>query len=151
NSHAMDQDRDSIPGEAIQDRYSATTSYFLGYRASATPVAAIDLVPGAAGVFSILDGVDEGGAAVNLGSNKFNFSGTTYPGASSLFASSDGMLTFGSAYANFLNTDLTTNPIQAAIVPLWQYWTTAADANDQVLGKFEDTTGDGVADRLIIE
>ena len=37
NGHAMDQDRDGIPGEATQDRYTATTSYFLGYDASAAP------------------------------------------------------------------------------------------------------------------
>src|SRR5262249_10410414 len=31
NGQAMDQDRDGVPGEATQDRYTATTSYFLGY------------------------------------------------------------------------------------------------------------------------
>src|SRR5262249_34446068 len=42
-------------------------------------------------------------------------------------------------------------PSQATIAPLWQNWTTSDDADDQVLGQFQDTTGDGIADRLIIE
>src|SRR5262249_1132773 len=75
NGHASDQDRAGIPGETTQDRYSAPPSYFLGYRASATALEAIDLEPGAAGVFTILDGVDDGATAVNLGTNKFNFFG----------------------------------------------------------------------------
>ena len=108
-------------------------------------------MPGAAGVFSILDGVDDGDAAVNLGSNSFNFFGTTYTGASTLFASTSGLITFGTGYSNIFNSDLTSSPSPATIAPMWQYWTTIADANDMVLGKFQDTTGDGVADRLIIE
>src|SRR5262249_11295035 len=94
---------------------------------------------------------DDDTAAVNLGSNTFNFFGITYTGASSLFASSNGLITFGSAEDTSGNTDLTFAPSQAAIAPLWDDWRTDLDLNDQVLGKFEDTTADGVADRLIIE
>src|SRR4029078_8014168 len=117
NGHAMDQDRDGIPGEATQDRDTARTTYFLGYTASATPLEAIDLVPGAPGVFSILDGVDDGAAAVNLGSNTFNFFGTTYTGASTLFASTSGLITFGTGYSDIFNSDLTSSPIPATIAP----------------------------------
>src|SRR5262249_4853490 len=133
------------------DRYTATTTYFPGYTASATPFEAIDLVPGAPGVFSILDGVDDGTAAINLGTNTFTFFTTTYTGASSLFASDNGLLTFGSPDANWLNSDLTSSPIPAAIAPLWQNWSTGVDTNDRNLRKFPDTTGDGISDRLIIE
>jgi extracellular elastinolytic metalloproteinase len=151
NGHAMDQDRDGISGEANQDRYAATTSYFPGYSASAVPFEAINLEPGAAGVFTILDGVDDGAAAVHLGSNAFNFIGTTYTGAASLFVSTNGLITFGSGEDEWLNTDLTTSPDQATIAVLWDNWTTAVNADDRVLGRFQDTDGDGVADRLIVE
>jgi Ca2+-binding RTX toxin-like protein len=151
NSRPMDQDRDGIPGEAVQDRYTATTTFSLGYTASAAPFEAIDLVPGTAGVFSILDGVDDDTAAVNLGGNTFTFYGVIYTGAASLFASPNGLLTLGAAYDNWLNSDLTTSPIPAVIAPLWENWSTALNANDRVLGKFQDITGDGIFDRLIIE
>src|SRR5262249_49604667 len=75
----------------------------------------------------------------------------TYTGAASLFVSSNGLLTFGSAYDSALDTDLTSKPSQPAIAPLWDDWRTDLNVNDQVLGKFQDTTGDGVPDRLIIE
>src|SRR5262249_31932143 len=121
------------------------------YAASAIPYEPINLQPGAAGVFSILDSTDDGTAVVDLGSNTFTFYGVTYTGASVLYASSNGLLTFGSADDSGGNTDLTTDPSQAAIAPLWDDWRTDQDANDQVLGEFQDTTGDGVPDRLIIE
>src|SRR5262249_19896851 len=127
------------------------SSGFWPYAAAAAAFQSIDLVPGAAGVFSVVDYVDDDTAAVNLGSNTFNFFGTPYTGASSLFASSNGLITFGSAEGTSGNTDLTFAPGQAAIAPLWDDWRTDLDLNDQVLGKFEDTTGDGVADRLILE
>jgi hypothetical protein len=112
------------------------------------PFEDLNLAPGAAGVFSILDDVNDGFAPVNLAGNTFNFYGTVYP---SLFVSSNGLITFGSGNSAATNTDLTTAPAQAAIAPLWDDWRTDLDANDQVLGKFEDTDGDGTADRLIVQ
>jgi hypothetical protein len=151
NGSAMDQDKDATPGESTQDLYTATLTYRLGYTASPTVLESIDLVAGATGVFSILDGVDDGTAAINLGSNTFNFYGQTYTGASSLYASDNGLLTFGAGDPNWLNSDLTSSPTPTAIAVLWQNWTTNVDANDRVLGKFQDINSDGINDRLIVE
>ncbi len=52
------------PGEAAQIRYTAPTACLPGYHASSTPYESIDLVPGSAGVFSILVGIDDGAVAV---------------------------------------------------------------------------------------
>src|SRR5262249_42750226 len=134
-------------GKAIRIERTALWPY------AASPPASepIDLVPGAAGVFSAVDSVDDDTAAIDLGPNTFNFYGTTYTGAASLFASSNGLITFGSDEGSSGNTDLTFAPGQAAIAPLWDDWRTDVDLNDQVLCKLEDTTGDSIADRLIIE
>ena len=43
------------------------------------------------------------------------------------------------------------DPFQATIAPLWDDWRTDQSADDSVLAKFEDTSGDGVPDRLIVE
>jgi hypothetical protein len=125
-----------------------------GYYASAYPFENLGLTPGATGVTTVLDGVNDGTAAINLGTDAFNFYGTAYTGASQLFVSDNGLITFGSGNASPANTDLTTSPSQAAIAPLWDDWTTAADSSangDQVLAQFQDTNGDGINDRLVIE
>src|SRR5262249_32300638 len=136
NGHAMDQDRDGVPGEATQDTYTATITYSLGYAAAPAAYQAIDLVAGAPGVFTILDGQDDGAAAVNLGSNTFRFYGKSYTGGSSLYVSTNGLITFGSPDTVAQQTDLTSDPAQPTIAPLWSDWRTDVDANDKVLGKF---------------
>ncbi|MGB7890796.1 MAG: DUF4347 domain-containing protein [Microcoleus sp.] len=139
------------PVLAIQAEARANYGYVLtnafGYTDTETAYQAIDLVPGATGVTSILTGVDDASVGVNLGSNTFNFYGTNY---SSLFVSSNGLITFGSANASFSNTDLSSSPTQAAISTLWDDWVTYG-ANGQVLYQFQDLNSDGVSDRLVIE
>jgi len=159
DGNPMDQDGDESPGEAVQDRYTATFSLDtcigpdgFGYEACATTYEPINLVRGAAGVFVIQDNVDDNPtAAVNLGANSFSFYGTTYTGSNALHVSSNGLITFGSGNASLDNGDLTSNPSQRGIAVLWDDLVTDADANDVVLGKFEDTDGNGASDRLIIE
>jgi hypothetical protein len=113
-----------------------------GYEANPYPFEAIDLVPGP-GVTVLLDRTDDSSAPINLGANTFNFYGVTYTG-SSLFASSNGLLTGSAGNAAFFNTDLTSSPSQATIAALWDDWDTRRDAGDQVLAKIEPG-------RLIIE
>ena len=81
----MDQDRDETPGESPQDRYTASFTITdrvgpdaYGYEARAVPFEDVNLVRGAAGVSTLVDGVDDAAAAVSLGVNTFNFYGQTY-------------------------------------------------------------------------
>src|SRR5262249_1172898 len=76
------------------------------------------------------------------------FYGTTY---AALYVNDNGLITFGSGNNSANNLNLTASPEQAAIAPLWSNWRTDLNADDQVLGKFEDTDGDGTPDRLILE
>ena len=110
-----------------------------------------DLVAGGAGVTTILDNVDDSTASVSLGTSSFRFYGTTY---SSLFVSSNGLITFGSANSTFTNTDLTNSGgtiSQAAIAPLWDDWVTTGNVFDQVMTSFVDINADAVNDFLVVE
>jgi extracellular elastinolytic metalloproteinase len=164
NGNPMDQDSDGTPGEIPADLFTAAFSYVatmgpdgFGYQAAKYPFENIDLVPGASGVTSILDGADDASAGINLGANSFNFYGTSYTGASRLFVTTNGYVSLGAASSSFTNGQLTNNPSQPTIAPYWDDWitnfyTSAAGANnDQVLYRFDDTTGDNVPDRLVIE
>lgn len=158
NGAPMDQDRDEIPGEPGQDTYNAGFNVdnrigpdAFGYEARAVPFENIDLVRGAAGVFVVVDNVDDGIAPVNLGANTFNFYGVNYSGGASLYVSSNGLITLGGSTAAYGNGDLTTDPTQGTIAVLWDDLRTDQSSADVVLGRFEDTTGDGLPDRLIIE
>lgn len=131
----------------LQNQTATPSSYL----AAATTYQAIDLNAGDAGVVTVLDGANDSAAAINLGGSSFTFYGQTYSGATSLFVSSNGLITFGSANSAASNTDISMAPTQAAIAPYWDDLRTDLDANDKVLAKFEDTTGDGIADRLIVE
>jgi hypothetical protein len=73
-------------------------------------------------VFVLINHADDLAVPVNLGANQFNFYGTTYQGPSSLYASSNGLITFGSGNPAYQNTDLTSQPFQPAIAPLWTDW-----------------------------
>lgn len=55
----------------------------IGYAAVSYPFESINLVPGGAGVASMLDGAADAVGAINLGSNTFNFYGTTYSSGTS--------------------------------------------------------------------
>jgi len=154
----MDQDADDRPGEAQQDQYVATFSLVnslgpdgFGYEARQTPVESIDLVPGAPGVVTLLDDADDNSAAIDLGDNTFTFYGTTYTGASSLYASSNGLVTFGDGDNEYDNEDLSEDPTAPAIAPLWDDWRTTEDGADTVLYRLENTGGDARPDRLVIE
>jgi Calx-beta domain len=137
--------------EPLEDRCLLAIDLGYGYEAHPIALEAINLVAGAPGVFSILDGVDDEVAGVDLGDNTFTFYGVDCSGANSLFVSSNGLISFGYGEADYTNTDLSSWPDAPAIAPLWDDWVTYVDASDEVLGKFEDMDGNGTPDRLVIE
>ena len=122
-----------------------------GYRADPAAYQNLDLTAGAAGVVSLTGALgDDVAAAIPLGSDVVRFYGNTYTGSSALYASSNGLLTFGTPNTEYQNTDLTTTPTQPAIAPLWtDLLTGTAPAN--VLYKFYDDDANGTRDRLAVE
>ena len=164
NGRAMDQDGDGTVGEAVQDRYTATFAIdaspgpdAFGYEATAVPApAGVDLVPNAPGVVEILDVEDDRSVQLPLGTNTFNFYGTTYTGSSKLYVGTNGLITFGAANTGYENGDLSDSPAQPTIAVLWDdLHTDGSNASTNgpgaVLYKFEDTGGSAAPDRLIVE
>ena len=129
------------------------------YTASANVFQNLDLIPGAAGVTSIaaLSNTDDAATNIDLGTNTFRFYGTTYTGASSLFVSSNALISFGAGVTTVSNTDLTdTSLTQAAIAPFWDDLVTNKNLatgalDDLVLYQLRDVNGDNTPDQLIVE
>jgi len=94
-------------------------------------------------------GTDDGTALLNLGSNSFNFYGTTYTGNSSMYISTNGLITFGSGTTAFTNDDMSSLS-QPAIAVLWDDWIIGS-GSPQGLYKMFDDNNDGTMDRLVIE
>jgi hypothetical protein len=153
----LDQNSNHVPGEDPADRFtgSFTLSHSIaadayGYQASVTPFQNLEIA-GQPGTFTIIASGDDVSAPVNLGSNTFNFYGTNYFGATSLYVSTNGLITFGSGNTEYFNTDLSGgDPSQAAIAVLWDDWITGP-GSPMVIGQFQDTNGDGTPDQLVIE
>jgi extracellular elastinolytic metalloproteinase len=130
NGAAMDQNGNGVVGEA-DDGFSstivhtpATAADGFGYRAGKWPLQNINLVIGGTGVTTLINASDDNAAGINLGTNTFNYYGTTYTGSTGVYASANGLITFGSANTTFSNTDLTSVPPQAALAVLWDDWRT---------------------------
>lgn len=152
-SAQLDQDLDGTPGEATADQYTASVTIntrpgpdATGYEAALTTFENIDLVAGQPGVFTLMADGDDTNSSIPLGANTFRFYGTSYTGTGQLFASDNGLLTFGTGNNGFLNRPLTFNPFQPAIAPLWDDWALDSGASDQVLYRFDTPNN-----RLIIE
>jgi hypothetical protein len=116
--------------ERLEDRLAPA------YSVGSTPFLPVNLVSGAPGVFTIIQYGDDTSVGVNFGNNQFNFYGTTYSGPNSLFVSSNGLISFGIANSAFGNQDLTSNPQQATIAPLWDDWAKTS-GSPMVLGEFD--------------
>jgi hypothetical protein len=116
--------------EQLEDRLAPA------YSVGSTPFLPVNLASGAPGVFTIIQYADDTSVGVDFGSHQFNFYGTTYSGANSLFVSSNGLITFGSPDAAFGNQDLTLYPQQAAISPLWEDLIKFS-GSPMVLGEFD--------------
>jgi large repetitive protein len=125
-----------------------------GYAYTDTTYAPIELHPGDAGVTSILDGIDDANVGISLGGASFNFNNTNY---TSVFVSSNGLITFGSGTSIYQNNNLSTTTFDTytlnmpAIAVYWDDLVTRNNANDQILYKLQDNNGDGVPDQLIVE
>jgi VCBS repeat-containing protein len=125
-----------------------------GYAYTDTTYAPIELHPGDAGVTSILDGIDDANVGISLGGASFNFNNINY---TSVFVSSNGLITFGSGTSIYQNNNLSTYTFDTytlnmpAIAVYWDDLVTLNNTNDQILYKLQDNTGDGVPDQLIVE
>ncbi len=117
-----------------------------GYVARVGVFESLDLVPGGAGVGTVISSGDDVVVALSLGAN-FNYYGTTF---TTVFVSSNGLLTFASGNSSYLNTDLTASPSQRSIAPMWDDWISSF-GNTMVLRRFDDPNADGVRDRVVIE
>lgn len=156
----MNQDADDTPGEP-SDAAIVTVNFknpYLGpdgggYSVGPALLEAIDLEPGGAGVVNSGLSADDSTVAIPLGTNTFNFYGTSYTGPASLFASSNGNLRVGAntSASDSTNGDLTSSPTTGAIAAFWDDLRTDIDANDNLLYRFDDLDGDGISDRLVIE
>ncbi len=94
----------------------------------------------------ILVGVNDGFQQLtSLSGFKPSFYGTTY---SSVFVSSNGLITFGSGNSSFVNTDLSAAPLQAAIAPFWNNLVVSGGLNSAVLWQVQGT---GANQRLILQ
>ncbi|MFV1968498.1 MAG: proprotein convertase P-domain-containing protein, partial [Pirellulaceae bacterium] len=81
-----------------------------GYVAHKTAFQNIDLVLGATNVTTVVNSTSSINFAFDLGTNTFNYYGTSYSGASDLYVSPNGWITFGSAFNfEFDNFDMTTS------------------------------------------
>jgi hypothetical protein len=92
---------------------------------------------------------DDGSATVSLGTNQFNFFGTTYTGNTSLYVSTNGLITFGAANTAYQNDDMS-SLAQPAIAVLWDDWIIGS-GSPQGLYKLFVNNSDGSPDRLEIE
>jgi hypothetical protein len=95
-----------------------------------------------------LHGTDDAFAEItpaDLGTFQFTLYGQTY---NDLFVSSNGLITFGSGNSEFSNADMTSDPSQAAIAPLWDDYVLYLGANAEVYYK---VTGSGSDQHLTIE
>jgi hypothetical protein len=151
----MDQDGNFNPGEP-GDQFVGTFSIHaalgpdvFGYTAALVATPGNLEIDGQPGTFTIITaGVanDDISVPVNLGATPFNFYSNTY---TTIFVSSNGMISFGTADARYLSADLITDPNEPIIAPLWDDWIKPS-GSDMVEGQFRDYVG-GLPTHLVIE
>src|SRR5262249_26957455 len=147
----MDQNGNFTPGENPGDKFTGTFATFgslgpdaFGYTASVTAAQNLDIV-GQQGTFPIIASGDDVSAQVSLSTSTFNFYGKV---DSSLFVSSNGMISLNSADARFGNTDLRTDAREPIIAPLWDDW--IKNSSPMVVGQFRDFVN-GKPTHLVLE
>ncbi|MFO0798570.1 MAG: S8 family serine peptidase [Gemmataceae bacterium] len=77
--------------------------------------------------------------------DSFTFYGTAY---TSLYVSSNGLITFGSANASLSNSNLSSSPPQAAIAAFWRDLVVWGDSTSNV---FWEVRGSGASRRLVVQ
>ncbi|MFL5328737.1 MAG: lysyl oxidase family protein [Gemmataceae bacterium] len=151
----VDQNNNGIPNEPADSYTNAFTipvagTYgpdAFGYTAKATTYQYVAMT-GAAGI--TYTNTDDESRALNLGTDTFNFYGTSYTGNTSVFASTNALISFGAAdssYNNDLGLPTLAEPVIAA---LWDDWIIGS-ATPQVQYLIRDTNGDLINDQLVIE
>ena len=115
-----------------------------GYKAVVASYDPTVLTTSTPGVTTLINGGTGVDTKYSLGSNTFNFYGTKY---STIFVSSSGLVTFGTANNATSNTNLSSGLTQAAIAPLWDDWT-STNGFPMVLALVQSTGG---GSRLILE
>ncbi len=131
-------------GNTITTPFSGTVAVSPVYIASSRSFENLD-IHGQSGTFSVIQYADDASVPVNLGTHTFNFYGTVYRGSTSLFASSNGLVSFGVADSAYTNTDLTAGPSEPVIAPLWSDWVKNS-GTDMLEGNF-----DNAHNRLILQ
>ena len=86
---------------------------------------------------------------MDLGANTFRFYGRTYSGTD-LWVSTSGFVTVGPGLPGPA-TNFERGMDAAAIAPLWADWATNEGPLDAVYARFDDTSGDGTPDRVVVE
>jgi hypothetical protein len=156
NGNPVDQNGDGLSNSA--DRFTANFGISLpgvvgpdvfGYDAAAATIRQKELIGQSGTTGLTFTNTDDDFRAINLGTNTFNFYGTTYTGNNQLFVSTNGLITFGAGSSAYQNDDMSSLTMPAIAV-LWSDWIIGS-GNPQALYKMFDDNADGVMDRLIIE
>ena len=95
-----------------------------------------------------MQGIDDGDTRLrssSLSGFTFNFYGTTY---STIYFSSNGLITFGSGTTAYANTDLTSSPSEATIAGLWDDFVISGGAQSAV---YWQVVGSGSSQQLIVQ
>src|SRR5207253_2126286 len=120
-----------------------------GYDAATATTQSLELV-GQSGTTGITFGnTDDDFAALNLGTNSFNFYGATYTGNTSVYVTTNGLITFGSGTTAYQNDDMS-SLTQPAIAVLWDDWIRGSGTPQELYKTFDDNADD-VMDRLVVE
>ncbi len=132
----------------IGDNKSILFSYGTSYTYESVTYDPTSLVPGAAGVVSVLPDSDDEFVSIGLGGASFNFNNISY---TSLYIDNNGIIKFGATVVPFTNTDLSSDVGVPIIAAYWDDIITYNSADDQILYKLQDNNGDGNPDQLIVE
>jgi hypothetical protein len=113
------------------------------YSAAAVPFTFED-ISGTGTVITGLDGQDDASVSIPVGFT-FPFYNQNY---TSVFVSSNGLMTFGTGNSEFSNADMTSDPTQAAIAPFWDDLIVTGNANTHV---YSQVLGSGANQHLDIQ
>src|SRR5262249_31127806 len=145
----LDEDLNGVAGDAGDRVVTSFNIEFVSappYTVAPTPFLPVTLNPSDPDVITLhgangndVSNGDDDFPDFDLAGHSFNFFGTTY---SHLFISVNGLITFGSpdTFFTWFNTDLTTNPTEAAIAVYWDDLVTGINGvpDDLMLAAFRD-------------